>query len=80
MQIELKQCAIFEAVWRKFRSKFLDILGNWRESLTYSIDLVKYSYYSSLRKLLRLNNSVAISKIKNIFNIISGKKRGGEKH
>ena len=77
MQPELEQSAVFGAAWRKFRLKSL---GNWRESLTYSTGLVKHSGYSSLRKLLRLNNSVATSKIKNMFDMVSGKKRGGGEH
>ena len=67
MQPELEQSAVFGAVWRKFRSKSLGVLGNWRESLTYSTGLVKHSHHSSLRKLLLLNDSVATSKIKNMF-------------
>lgn len=78
MQPELEQSAVFGAAWRKFRSNFLGILGNWRESLTYSTGLVKHSDHSSPRKLLRLNDSVATSKIKNMFDMVSGRKRGGE--
>ena len=78
MQPELEQSAVFEAAWRKFRSNSLGILDNLRESLIYSTGLVKHSDHSSLRKLLRLNDSVATSKIKNMFDMVSGKKRGGE--
>ena len=45
--------------------------------VTYTTGLVKRSDHSSPRKLLRLNDSVATSKIKNILDMVSGKKRGG---
>ena len=41
---------------------------------------MKHSHHSSLRKLLRLNDSVATSKINNMFDMISGRKRGGGEH
>ena len=63
MPPELEQSAVFGAARRKFRLKFLGILGNWRESLTYSTDLVKHSDYRSLGDFLNLNDSIATPEV-----------------
>ena len=48
-------------------------------SLTYSTGLVKHSDHRSSRELLHLNNIIATSEIKSMFNMVSGRKSiGGE--
>ena len=78
MQPELEQNAVFGAARRKFRSKFLSILGKWRESLTYSNSLVKHSDHRSLRNFLNLDDSVATPEVRSMFDMVFRRKREGE--
>ena len=69
----MKQSAVFGAARIvKVPLKFLGILGNWRESLTYDTGLVKHSDHRSPRDFLNFNDSIATFEIESMFNIILG--------